>query len=159
FTLPGFRPGPVFLFARGDGFRFHGQLVRDGEGDVNVEVTRTGEPPTRAMPMLPEPIPLEESRAMARRLVEPVWKVVVERGDDRSKYRTLQALVNADPAGVLEKLESARFTEKTPESRLRAEIAVAMAASDPEEATAVAESIADAGDRATALIRVIDALP
>ena len=39
--------------------------------------------------MLPEPIPLEESRAMARRLVEPVWKVVVEKGDDRTKYDDL----------------------------------------------------------------------
>ena len=29
FSLGGFRQGPVFLFARGDGFRFHGQLIRD----------------------------------------------------------------------------------------------------------------------------------
>ncbi len=159
FTLPGFRRGPVFLFARGDGFRFHGQLIRDGKGDVTVELTRTGEPPTRAMPMLTEPMPLEESRAMARRLVEPVWKVVVETGDDRTKYRTLAALVNADPAGVLEKLESARFSEKGPESRLRVDIVVAMAASDPEEALAVAEAIADPRVRAAAIIRAIDTLP
>ena len=47
FSLGGFRRGPVFLFVRGDGFRFHGQLIREGEGDVTVELTRTGEPPAR----------------------------------------------------------------------------------------------------------------
>ena len=41
FSLDGFRQGPVFLFARGDGFRFHGQLIRDGEVEVTVELTRT----------------------------------------------------------------------------------------------------------------------
>ena len=82
---------------------------------------------------------------MARRLIEPLWKVVVEKGDDATKYRTLEALVNADPAGTLEKLESAKFAEKVWESRLRTAAAGAMAAGDPEEAAAVAESIADPG--------------
>ena len=109
--------------------------------------------------MLPEPIPLEESRAMARRLVEPLWKVVVEKGDDRTKFETLQALVNADPAGVLEKLESAKFADKVWEIRLQTEVAVALAGSDPEEAAAVAESIADPAERAAALIELVDALP
>ena len=87
FSLGGFRQGPVFLFARGEGFRFHGQLIREAESEVTVELTRTAERPAREMRMLPEPIPLEESRAMARRLVEPVWKVVVEKGDDRDQVR------------------------------------------------------------------------
>ncbi len=112
FVLDGFRQGPVFVFARGEGFRFRGQLIKEGESEVTAELTRVTEQPARAMRMLPELIPLEESRAMARRLVEPVWKVVVEKGNDRTKFETLQALVNADPAGVLEKLESAKFLSK-----------------------------------------------
>ena len=31
FTLGGFRQGPVFLFVRGNGFRFFGRLVKPGE--------------------------------------------------------------------------------------------------------------------------------
>jgi hypothetical protein len=159
FSLAGFRQGPVILFARGDGLRFHGQLIRDGESDVTVELTRTGEPPTRAMRMLPELIPVEESRAMARRLIEPLWRAVVQKGEDDVKFRTLEALANADPAGTLEKLEAAKFADKAWASQLQVEVAAAMAASDPEEAATVAESIADPGPRAGALVGVVDALP
>ena len=159
FSLGGFRKGPVFLFARGDGSRFHGQLVRDREDEVTVELTRTGEPPKREMRMLPEPVSLDESRAMARRLLEPLWRVVVEKGDDRAKLQTLEALANADPAGVLEKLESAKFAGWSSSSRLKAVAAAAMAAGDPEGAATIAESIPDPGTRAAALIGVIDALP
>ncbi len=88
FALGGFRQGTVFLFARGEGFRFHGQMIRDPQGEVAVELARTAERPVRPMHILPEPIPLEESRAMARRLVEPVWKVVVETDNDRAKWST-----------------------------------------------------------------------
>jgi hypothetical protein len=45
------------------------------------------------------------------------------------------------------------------EFRLRAAIAEAMAASEPEEASAVAESIVDPAVRAGAMIRLVDALP
>ncbi len=115
--------------------------------------------PAREMRILGELIPLEESRALARRLVEPCWKVVVEKGDDRTKYETLQALAQADPAGVLEKLESARFQQDGWKYLLQKEVAVAIAERDPEEAATVADSIADPADRAAALIGLIDALP
>ncbi len=147
FFLDGFRPGPAFVFARGEGFRFHGQFIREGEQEVTVELTRRTERPARGMRMLPEPIPAEESRAMVRRLIEPVWKVVVEKGQDRTKYQVLQALVYGDPAGVLERLESARFSSKVWEFRTLAAVAERLAPTDPEEATSIAESIADPAAR------------
>jgi Carboxypeptidase regulatory-like domain len=159
FVLDGFREGPVFVFARGDGFRFHGQLIREGAHDVKVELRRGSEPPLREMRMLAEPVPLEECRVMARRLVEPVWKVVLEKGDDRTKSAALLALVNADPRGVLEKLESAKFVNKGLEFRIQAAVAAALAETDVEEASAVAESIADPAERAGSLMAVVDALP
>lgn len=159
FSLEGFRQGSVFLFARGEGFRFHGQLIKESEHEVTVELTRNSERPKSEMKMLPEPIPLEESRTMARLLVEPVWKVVAEKGDDRTRHETLQALVNADPAGVLEKLESRRFADMKWEFHVRSEVAAALADRDPEEAAGVAESIADPGPRAAALIQLADILP
>jgi hypothetical protein len=159
FTLGGYPPGPVFLFARADGFRFHGQLIRGDERNVTVELTRKDERPARTMHILPEPIPLAESRAMARRLAEPVWKAIAATGNDRRKFDTLEALANVDPAGTLEKLESARFASTVWDFRLRTTIALAMAEGDPEEAAGVAESIADPGPRAAALIKLVDALP
>ncbi|HZW32785.1 MAG TPA: carboxypeptidase-like regulatory domain-containing protein, partial [Isosphaeraceae bacterium] len=159
FALGGFRQGPVFVFARAEAFRFQGQLVPAGQAEATVELTRSSEPPARVMRMLPELIPLEESRAMARRLVEPYWRVVVEKGDDLTKFSTLQALLPADPAGVLEKLEAAKFLDKRRQFELQAEVVAALAASDPEEAAAVAESIPDPAPRADALLKLIDALP
>ncbi|MGP0065699.1 MAG: carboxypeptidase regulatory-like domain-containing protein [Isosphaeraceae bacterium] len=159
FVLDGFRQGPAFVFARAEGFRFHGQLVREGEHQVAVELTRGNERPGREIRMLPESISPEESRALVRRLIEPLWKVVVEKGDDRTRYDTLRPLAMVDPASVLDKLESARFASKVWEGRLQTTIAESIAETDPEEAASVAESIADPAVRAGALIGVIDALP
>jgi hypothetical protein len=159
FILDGFRQGPVCVLARGEGFRFHGQLIQEDESEVALELTRLTERPARAMRMLPEPISREESRAMVRRLAEPVWKVVGVTGDDRAKYETLQVLVDADPAGVLENLESAKFASNVWESRIRNRIAVALAGTDLEEATSIAESISEPALRAGALIDVAEALP
>ena len=44
------------------------------------------------MKMLPDPISIDESRALARRLLEPCWKAVAE-SDDLTRFRFLQALL------------------------------------------------------------------
>ena len=68
------------------------------------------EPPTRAMHMLREPIPIEESRNWRVGLAEPVWEAVAAVGERSGRSAdALNALANADPAGTLEKLESASF--------------------------------------------------
>ena len=116
FSLNGFRQGPVFVFVRSAGFRFHGQMIKATDTDVTAELTREEERPAREMKTLPDQLSVDESRALARRLLEPCWKPVVEKGDDPTKYRFLEALLPADPAGVLQKLESVKF--KAPASRL-----------------------------------------
>ena len=66
FALGGFCQGPVFLFARGAGFRFYGRLVKPGDGAITVELTRTTERPTGSTcGCAPDPIPLAESRTGA----------------------------------------------------------------------------------------------
>ncbi len=57
FALGGFREGPVFLFARREGFRFFGRLIKPGEEEIAVELIRVGEHPTQELRTLPEPIP------------------------------------------------------------------------------------------------------
>ena len=109
FALAGFRHGPVFLFARGRGFRFHGQLVQDQVPQVEVLLTRETEQPARSMATLPDPIPPEESRALARKLLEPCLAFALSHGDDRGKYFALHTLVKIDPAAVLDRLDSIAF--------------------------------------------------
>ncbi len=109
--------------------------------------------------MLPDLISLAESRALARRLLEPCWKAVSEKSDDLTKYRFLLSLLPADPAGVLQKLEAVKFKLETPRLMLLREIVPALAERDLEEAAAVAESIADPATRSAALVALTDRIP
>ena len=63
--------------------------------------------------MLPEPIPQEESRALARRLIEPCWEAAVAQKDQDAAYRALVCLAAADPVGVLQKLETEEIANST----------------------------------------------
>src|ERR1700722_10078686 len=102
----GFRHGPVFLFARGEGFRFQGRLVKPTDRAVTIELTRTSERPAREMKMLADPIPQGESRALARRWVEPLWEQAAHDGADNVKYSAMMSLASVDSARVLGMLES-----------------------------------------------------
>ena len=158
FTLGGFCHGPVCLFARGEGFRFFGRVVKPGDDDVTIELTRTSERPTGAMTMLPDPIPLEESRALARRLLEPHWKVI-DAKNDAARYPDLRRLVMVDPVGVLQRLDGIEFGGPRMKAAMLAQAAWVQARSDPAEAEIVAARIDEPGGQARVLVAVFDALP
>ncbi len=158
FSLAGFRPGPVFLLVRKNGFRFHGQLLKATDVNVAAELTRVSEAPSRVMKTLPALITIDESRALARQLLEPCWKVFSEAGDLK-KYRFLEVLVPANPSGVLEKLATLKFTNQSFRFRLLREIVLALAERDQEEAASVAESIPDAATKSWALSQLSDRVP
>ncbi len=155
FSLGGFRQGPVFVFVHGELFRFQGRLVKPDETNVTVELTRVSERPRREMKMLPDPIPFEESKRLAKRLAEPLWTTAVDNG----RYAVLSRLVNVDPARVLERMESVKFDNPGAKDRLREELVLALARTDFEEASAVAESIGNPATRASALMDLADTLP
>ena len=159
FSLGGFRQGSVFIFARGQGFRFQGQLVKATDRNVTVELTRTSERPAREMKMLAGPIPPDESRALARRLVEPLWEQAAQEDQDNGKHSVLSSLATVDSARVLGMLESVKFKSEGWKNRLHRELVLILARTDFEEATAVAESIANPGTRASAMVRLADRLP
>ncbi len=158
FSLGGFRPGPVFFLVRKDGFRLHGQLIKATDANVAAELTRESEPPSRSMNTLPDVITIDESRAIARRLLEPCWKVL-EGAEDPNKARFLEALVPADPAGVLDKLPTVKFTSESWRLYLLQEIVLALAERDQEEAASVAESIPDPATRSLSLAQLSDRVP
>jgi hypothetical protein len=159
FTLDGLPRETVFLFARCDGFRFHGQMLKPGDHDVSVVLTRTTERPTRESRKLPDPIPLDESRAMARRIMERWWKAAVEKGDENAKFWTVQFLIPADPVGALQKIGAVKFSTEQSRARLQSLAARALARTDFDEGETVAESIADPGIRAVTLAHLADLLP
>jgi len=159
FALAGFRQGPVFLFARGEAFRFFGRLIKPGDGDIAVELTRTSERPAREMRMLPAPIPLEESRALARRLIEPFWEAAVAQKNQNAADRALRVLAVADPVGVLQKLEAKEIADPRMISLIEAQVVRALARTDPARAEEVAEAIELPIMHGAALLAVADALP
>ena len=150
FAPGGFQKGPVFLFARGQGFRFHGQMLKPGDRDqdIVVELTRTTERPPNELKTLPDVIPIEESRGMARRRLENWWQPAVLKKDEGAKFFVVQFLIPADPVAALQKIGEIKFPNEKSRARLLSLVARALAKSDFLEGESVAESITDPGVRA-----------
>ena len=122
-------------------------------------LTRETEQPARSMATLPDPIPPDESRALARKLLEPCLAFALAHGNDSQKYWALHTLVKIDPAAVLDRLDSIAFQYPGTRDTVQNRVVIALAATDPEEASAVAESIAEPASRAGVLVDLADALP
>ncbi len=160
FQLGAVRSGRSILLARGEGFRFGGALIDDtNPGPVELTLNRPGEPADRMMATLPGPIPQEESRVLARRVLGPYLKRVVAKGDDAAKLWSLKILRWLDPAALLEQVQKTTFERETTADYLRGQAALAFVADDPEEAAAIAETIANAASRAGTLVNLADLTP
>jgi hypothetical protein len=147
----------TFLIARADGFRIGGRLLRAPEGEVKVTLARFDEP-ARPLNTLPSPVPAEERRQLARRVLEPVLDKVLDKGTASAKHEAVYALLAFDPASALEALDRAFPGDDQRQSFLRTLIAHELARRDPEAAEAVAESIPLGAQRTRALLRVCGAL-
>ena len=160
FQLEGTRPGRWVLLARRDSFRLQGRLIdSQATGPIELVLCRHDEHPIRVMESLPERIPQAESRALARRVIEPYLREAIAKGDDAAKFRVLDVERWLNPAGLLEQLQKTRFTLGSSADFLRGEAALALLAEDPDEAAAIAETIADPDRRAGTLIDLVDSLP
>ena len=158
FSLGGFRAGPVFLFARG-----RLSLPRpDGRCPCRGGHTRN-DPRDRAA----REVDGDGARAdrpggimaLAHQLIEPYVKFAVDKGNDSTKFWALNAIVAADPLQVLEQLDSIKFEKADNRELVRNRIVRSLARTDVDEAMAVAESIADAGQRAGTLVDLADSVP
>ena len=157
--LDGFRQGPVFLFARGDGFRFHGQLVREGE--------HRGHGRAHAQHRAPEPGDADAPRADPARGIAghgpAADRAVVEsgrrEGGRSDQVCTLEPSPMPIPRGSWRSSNRRNSPSKVLDSGSTPRSPWRLPPRDLEEASAVAESIADPAGCAGALIEVIDALP
>lgn len=160
FVLERARPGKTFLITSKDGFRLHG-LAIDGDAGKPIELTltRESEPADSPMATLPAPISLEESRKLARKLLEPLVREVRTKGDDGARLWLLRIERWLDPPGLLEAIEKTKFHRATTADYLKGEAALGLVAADPEEAVAVAETISDPAYKTGTLVDLVDALP
>ena len=108
---------------------------------------------------LADPIPLDESRGMAKRILDGWWKAASEKREENAKFFVIQFLIPADPLGALQKIGTVKFPNEKSQGRLQSLVARAVARTDFEEAETVAESIVDPGIRAGTLAHLTDLLP
>jgi len=156
FRLPGVLEGPVFVFAEKAGFRFHFQGIDDDSKPVRVVLARTGEPPAVAYTTLPPALPVDEEKALARRVIQPQGEKVLEHGKDEDKFRFLLDAAAVDPFAVLERIETVKFNDPDYLKALRANLVEALAHESLDEATALIEATADADSRARSYVGICD---
>ena len=85
-------PEKTYLLVKAEGFRFQGWPgvpAREPQ-ERKLILVRTSEPPDRTMAALPAPISSEESRALARRVLEPSLQAALAKGDLRSRFNCLK---------------------------------------------------------------------
>ncbi len=159
FRLSGLIAGKVILFARKDGFQFHGQPVDTEAGSPTLVLTRVDEK-ARALKTLDPVIAHQEELALARRLFAPYLEKAMAGGSDRERYQTLRVLAQVDPGRALELIESnAAGKPRAAVDSLRSLVAGAFATQSPDEAVTIAESIQEPGSRSWCLIDLVDKLP
>ena len=76
-------------------------------------------------------------------MLGPYLKRAVAEGDDAAKFVDLDILRWLDPAALLEQVQKTRFEREATADYLRGQAALGLAADDPDEAAAIAETIAD----------------
>ena len=164
FRLPGVLEGPAFVFAEKDGHRpsFAGCPVSAFEADspaVKVVLARTDEPPAVAYHTLPPALPVEEEKALARRLIEPYVEKVLAQGKDEEKYRLFIDTGDVDPLAAIEWLEIAKFNNPNYANDARQLLAVALSRESIDEATVILEASTSADTRAFGYVWLVEVAP
>ena len=87
FLLQGVLPDKTYVLVKAEGFRLQGWpgIPARQPQERKLILVRTSEPPDRTMAPLPRPISMEESRALALRVLEPHLQAALENGDDSSR--------------------------------------------------------------------------
>ena len=162
FALAGTNPGKTVILVEQKGFRLQGWLV-DPPSQTEVGVltlVRASETAGPVMKALAEPIPSEESRALANRLLDPYLQDAPENDDERPSLAAISALGEFDLDRALDLLQSSKFhDEDVSHQNIRGGLATQLAEKSPARAQAMAESITDPLTKVGALIGVARALP
>ena len=114
FTMAGLDPGKAVILVEQAGFRLQGWPV-DPSAQPRWGLSRwyaPSEAPGPVMSPMADPIPPEESRALADRLLEPYLPAEPEKGDDRARLEAISVLSEFDMARALELLQDHQFRDE-----------------------------------------------
>ena len=126
----------------------------------SLTLVRASETPEPVMKPLADPIPPEESRALADRLLEPYLHEPMENDDDEPRLAAISALSEFDLDRALELLQNGKFRDEDRRYQsIRGSLAAKLAVKDPARAEAMVESITDPLTKVSALTNVAKALP
>jgi hypothetical protein len=161
YILEGVLPDKTYLLVKADGFRFQGwpDIPAREPREKKRILVRTSESTDRMMSRQPAPISRDESRALARRLLEPSLRAALEKGDDRAKWDCLRIASRMDPGRVLELLEKHPMQNAGMESSIRKMVATELLATDPSAAESIVKGLPNPGYRAWAYLELATALP
>ena len=154
-------PGQDLPAGPGQGIPIAGLAGDPGETGRGAEIhTRSDERSARPHDgALSAPISAEESRALARRVLDPYLKTVSEKGDESTRMQCFRTLSAIDPTEVLELLEKGTIQNVGWADSLRITVAKDRFAGDPPGAESTVEAISGPVDRAIAYLRLASALP
>jgi protocatechuate 3,4-dioxygenase beta subunit len=159
FRLPGAIDGSALILAEKAGFRSSLQPADATSKPVEIVLARPDEPPVAVRRTRPPALPVEEEKALAHRLIEPLVASVLARGDDVAKYRVLVDAAEMDPHATIEWLDEAKFGDPDYGGYVRQVLATALAGESPDEATAVVEACPSPGAKAAGYLALVDAAP
>ena len=145
FNLRDILPDKTFVLVQQPGFRIQGWPVDPATqaGELGLTLVRDGEAPEHRMTAIEEPIPLEQARALAIRVLEPYLQEVRETHGEESTWRAIKALSTFDLARALDLFKKGLVTERRFANSLRVDLAEKLAEKDPAEAEALIEPISD----------------
>jgi Carboxypeptidase regulatory-like domain len=161
FLIEGVLPQRTYLLVTAPGFRFQGwpAVPAREPKEQKLVLVRTSEQPDRVLAPLPSPISSEESRALARRVLEPYLQVALKNGDDRSKWECLRRLAQVDPERALALLPTAHFLDSNRDYNIRCRIAAELVLSDPVEAESIVAALETPVDQVYGYLLMAAALP
>ena len=111
---PASNPGKTVILVEQPGFRLQGWLVDpSSQAELgSLTLVRASETPGPVMKPLADPIPPEESRALANRLLEPYLHEPLKNENDEPRLAAIRALSEFDLDRALELLQNGKFREE-----------------------------------------------
>ncbi len=158
FELSGVLEGPPILLVRKVGYRTEPHLMQSSIQPFKIALTRDDEPPVSTYKTLPSPLPADEEKALARRLVRPLVERVLKEGKDQDRSRLLRNLAEIDPAWTLELLDKDAINDPEEQVSLRNRAAVVLARESPDDAATLVETLPDPERRAQAYVELAGAM-
>jgi hypothetical protein len=156
FRLAGVAGDAVLVFVRASGFRQTGQVIPLDSDRAELVLARIDEPPAEPRPAVPGGPARAEEKAMAARLLDPLFPELLTSGNGLLNSDALAALARSDTDRAIGLVQDQIVAA---DQRLVAQIALGLLDRDPAEATASIRSVDNLDIASRASLDAFDARP